>query len=203
MENPGKKKITELYVVRMRTKEYRDAEGKLQRTQEPYRGGRPVNVISGFDRFLHYLIDAIILFAVGMVFGFVLGTAQQRGLTNFSFTRGHLEINFVGYLIHLGFYFFFELLTGSTPGKMLFGRIVINEYGERPEAGALALRTISRIVPFEAFSCLAERGWHDNWSKTFVVSKKEAAELLELRMVQEKEAVQKISDDYLSKQGGF
>ncbi|HET6992459.1 MAG TPA: RDD family protein, partial [Bacteroidia bacterium] len=188
-------------IDRLRTKEYRDAEGNLQRAQEPYRAGRPVNVVSGFDRFLHYLIDAIILFALGFVLGFVMGTAQQRGFANFSMTDGHLEINFAAYLVNLAFYFFFELLTGSTPGKMLFGRIVINEYGERPDAGHIALRTISRLVPFEAFSCLAERGWHDTWSKTFVVNKKEAAELLELRSQQEKEAVYKISTDYLSNQG--
>ena len=54
---------------------------------------------------------------------------------------------------------------------------MINEYAKKPDSVTIILRSIIRIVPFEAFSCLGERGGHDMWSKTFVVSKKELAHL--------------------------
>lgn len=46
--------------------------------------------------------------------------------------------------------------------------------------GTTLLRTISRYVPFEAFSCFGERGWHDTWSKTYVVKRTERNELKKL-----------------------
>jgi hypothetical protein len=36
------------------------------------------------------------------------------------------------------------------------------------------------LIPFEIFSCLGSRGWHDKLSNTFVVSKKEAETLRSL-----------------------
>jgi hypothetical protein len=36
-------------------------------------------------------------------------------------------------------------------------------------------------VPLEIFSCLSPRGWHDTWSRTFVLRKKD---LKELRLLQ-------------------
>lgn len=199
MNYTGRKKITELYEERFRTKEYRDADGKLQRTPVPYRGARLVQVVTGWDRFWHYIIDSICVGIIGFVIGLIF-TLGQIGFGSFSFQNGHFEINLVGSFLGLGFYFLFELLTGSTPGKMLLGRVVINEYAEKPEAGAIAIRTISRWVPFEAFSCLGDRGWHDRWSDTFVVNKKEAALLYDLRIEQEKEEVQNISEQYRANQ---
>jgi uncharacterized RDD family membrane protein YckC len=200
MDHAGRKKITELYQIYPRTREYRDAEGKIQHTQETYRGARLVEVISGWDRFWHYLIDALILGVVGFIAGLVFEMGRQRGFGNFSFTEGQFQLNFTGIFISFGFYFFFEMLTASTPGKMIFGRVVINEYAEKPDPGTIAIRTISRSVPFEAFSCLGERGWHDKWSKTFVVTKEEAARLFDLRIQQEKEAVQNISEQFRAQQ---
>ncbi len=200
MDYTGKKKITELYTECSRTKEYRDADGTIQGMQEPYRGARLVEVVTGWDRFWHYLIDAVILAIVGFVIGFVFAFGRARGLGNFSITNGKFEVNFISIFLSFGFYFFFEMLTGSTPGKMIFGRVVINEYAERPDAGTIALRSISRMVPFEAFSCLADRGWHDTWSKTFVVTRNEAAQLFDLRLEQEKEAVQNLSDQFRANQ---
>ena len=35
-------------------------------------------------------------------------------------------------------------------------------------------------VTIEAFSCFGERGWHDQWSKTYVVKRSEKIELQRL-----------------------
>lgn len=67
------------------------------------------------------------------------------------------------------YYIFFEGLWTRTPGKFVFGTIVVNEQGGRPSIGQIVGRTFSRFIPFEAFSCLGERGWHDSIPKTLVV----------------------------------
>jgi uncharacterized RDD family membrane protein YckC len=49
-------------------------------------------------------------------------------------------------IIALAYYFVCELVTGTTPGKRLVGLTVIDEHGGRPGAGAVAKRTLLRIV---------------------------------------------------------
>ena len=84
------------------------------------------------------------------------------------------------FLMLLKFEYFFQ----KTPGKFLTKTKVIDAYGNRPEIGPLILRSIIRMVPFEALSCLSDRGWHDTWSETFVVPDKEAKKLKELQAEQ-------------------
>ena len=75
----------------------------------------------------------------------------------------------VALLIVTLYYIFFEGLWARTPGKFVFGTVVVNEQGGRPSLGQIVGRTFSRLIPFEAFSFLGERGWHDSIPKTFVV----------------------------------
>lgn len=64
---------------------------------------------------------------------------------------------------------------------MITGSVVINEYAERPDIVAVGLRTIIRLVPFEAFSFLNNnRGWHDRWTNTYVVKANRVSELQQL-----------------------
>jgi hypothetical protein len=69
------------------------------------------------------------------------------------------------------YYFIFESLFQRTPAKFLTRTKVVNNYGTKPTVGTIALRTLIRFVPFEEFSFLGDRvyGWHDKWSKTYVV----------------------------------
>ena len=67
-----------------------------------------------------------------------------------------------------------------TIGKFATKSVVINEYAQKPSNEQLIGRSFARLVPFEAFSCLADRGWHDTWSKTYVVTEKERDELQRL-----------------------
>lgn len=80
------------------------------------------------------------------------------------------------------YYTVMEYYFQQTPGKMLTGTVVINEYAEKPSFRICLLRTLCRMVPFEAFSCMEtpSRGWHDKWTHTYVVPKKEVAKLKEL-----------------------
>jgi hypothetical protein len=69
------------------------------------------------------------------------------------------------------YYAICEAATGRTLGKLITGTRVVTIRGERPPIKAIALRTLSRFVPFEAFSFLNGNttGWHDRWSGTRVV----------------------------------
>ncbi|HTF03527.1 MAG TPA: RDD family protein [Bacteroidia bacterium] len=197
MENIKRYKITDITEIRYRTKEYRDSEGKLQRTKQEYLAYREVQVIQGWARFAHYLIDTVFLsiirYGINFGIGFAIGSGVMRGGNDLSLQLG---LSLFGIFINLIYYTIFEAMYASTPGKLLLGRVVIDEYGQRPETGTVMLRSLSRMVPFEAFSCLSERGWHDRWTKTFVVSKEEAARLAELLVVLERDTAQREADDF-------
>lgn len=68
----------------------------------------------------------------------------------------------------------------TTVGKMLTKTVVINDYAQKPTTKQILGRSLSRIVPFEALSCINGRGWHDKWSGTWVVEIKEKDKLQKL-----------------------
>lgn len=75
-------------------------------------------------------------------------------------------------IVVLVYYISFELVTGKTPGKMNTKTRVVMQDGSQLTFGAVFIRTIVRIIPFEALSFLGSKnpiGWHDKWSKTRVV----------------------------------
>ena len=70
------------------------------------------------------------------------------------------------------FYFLPERLFGRSIGKMITGTKVVTKAGLRPKTGSLIIRTLARMVPFEAFSFLStkpQNGLHDGISDTIVV----------------------------------
>lgn len=74
-------------------------------------------------------------------------------------------------LITMILYVVFEYLFGQTPGKMATNTKVVDSYGKKPGFGTIALRTLLRLIPFEAFSFFGpiNKGLHDTLSKTRVV----------------------------------
>ena len=51
--------------------------------------------------------------------------------------------------------------------------MVVNVHGAKPSVNAIIKRTLCRFIPFEPFTFLGlnSRGWHDSFSKTYVVKK--------------------------------
>ena len=154
-------------------KRHRDSFGNL--IKEPYQKAvsRKVKLVVGWQRFGHYLIDSIII-AFIVYFGnhFLF---EEIEITLFlGFELNGVGYNFLPNLVSMVFtvsyYVFNEKTLQRTIGKFVTNSIVINEYGENPSNKALVIRSFSRLVPFEIFSCLSERGWHDRWSKTYVVT---------------------------------
>jgi len=54
---------------------------------------------------------------------------------------------------------------------------VVDDQGAQPGVSSILRRSLSRLVPFDAFSFLGNyaRGWHDKWSNTWVIDEKKQA----------------------------
>jgi len=90
-------------------------------------------------------IDLVLLAAVGVVLGLLLGETETTSTS----ARVELGSGPTLALLLLGFVYFgvSEALTGQTLGKRLLGvRVARADDGGRPGAGAIAIRTLLRIV---------------------------------------------------------
>ncbi|MBA2610397.1 MAG: RDD family protein [Bacteroidetes bacterium] len=152
---------------------------------------RDVNYVDGWARFGHWLLDYVfrVIFeaGIGIVLGVILALTQNLGILNDP--NINIYNRLVSWLIFQPLYYFiFELAMQASPAKAILGRIVVDEYGNKPSPKQIFLRSISRVVPFEAFSCLSTLGWHDTWSNTFVIRKKDLKELKLLQKINNIEA---------------
>ena len=134
-------------------------------------------------RFGYFLIDVVFYYIftiiVGVIIGLVLVATNNVELLRPG-TAFNTFLNLLGYPLYFIYYGMFEGTMGTSLGKLICGYTVINDRAEKVGFGPAMLRTLCRFIPFEAFSCLAERGWHDTLSKTYVVKKSEKIELQKL-----------------------
>jgi uncharacterized RDD family membrane protein YckC len=74
-------------------------------------------------------------------------------------------------LVMMTYYVLLEALCGKTLAKFVTGTKVVSADGTRPTFLQIVGRTLSRLIPFEAFSFLESCpvGWHDRFSRTRVV----------------------------------
>ena len=77
----------------------------------------------------------------------------------------------VALIIDLIYFNFFEILFARTIGKFITKTVVVDEYGRKPTINAVLMRSICRAIPFEFLTFLGMpcRGWHDQFSGTYVV----------------------------------
>ncbi|MCW1913898.1 RDD family protein [Luteolibacter sp. GHJ8] len=127
---------------------------------------RPVQVGRG-PRFLNFLIDRVVVFAMAFVVGLV--GAMFFGATEETFSG--INDVLLGYALTLVYYIFMEGVLGTTLGKLVTGTKIIGEDGQRPPFSKMLQRSLCRIIPFEPLSYLGSdaRGWHDTITKTWVV----------------------------------
>ncbi len=171
-------KLSEVYVEDERIA-YKPADtpgGIPKHVHETYRRYLPVTTVTGWARFSHYFLDAICYYLLIIVASaaIVIATGDESFLDSSAASVFNLA------LIVL-YYFFFESVMQTTPGKLATKSVVVDEYGRKPNTSQLLGRSFARLVPFEAFSCLGDpsRGWHDSWSDTYVMRKKDLNELLD------------------------
>ncbi len=116
-------------------------------------------------RFTNYLIDSVvfmfIVFLHAMILDVGLGIVPEGGFELFPL---YLMALYVLY------YWFFEEFFQKTPGKFVTKTIVVDKNGQKPSTSKLFIRSLSRIIPLEAFSFFfSNRGWHDVISDTYVI----------------------------------
>lgn len=141
---------------------YQPPTAKVETTAEL----RPINLAGKGRRFGTFVVDyvgamvlAIILVALLVVFfGEQLVTKLER-----------IPDLVLGIGLWLIYYNFFEGIWSRTPGKWIFGTVVVTEDGGRPAFGTIFRRTWCRMIPFDPLSFFGQRGWHDSLSHTHVV----------------------------------
>jgi len=136
------------------------------------------NKASNGIRFANFIIDRLVVYILFFIFGafamilfeffdveYFLNIAEQIA------SLSRLEDLLLTTGVYLLYIFLMEYLTkGRTVGKYITGTKVISTDGSEPTFQDYFIRTISRVVPFDAFSFFGENGWHDSWSSTRVVT---------------------------------
>ena len=175
-----KTKITEIKETYVKNTRVKGTTGEAQFEAKSFTRYKDVIYVDGFARFGHYVLDTIFYYIFIVVIAFVGGVFSVLVGMEGIFENPSIETLFkvLHYVIlYPGYYLIFEYGLQSSPAKLMLGRVVVNEYGEKPTFKQILTRSYSRIVPFESLSCLGELGWHDKWSDTFVIRKKDLLEL--------------------------
>jgi uncharacterized RDD family membrane protein YckC len=115
-----------------------------------------------WQRFFNYLIDYCIISLIPYLvkYSFALHWSMWEELT-------------FSCLVYIGYYLLFEgMAAGRTPGKLATRTRAVMLSGEPVTFRKVLGRTFARMVPFEMFSALGERPWHDGWTDTRVIKEK-------------------------------
>jgi uncharacterized RDD family membrane protein YckC len=127
------------------------------------------------QRFANYLIDLIIHNFINLI-PLIVGWLLYEFFGNDELSVWLDELNpvvdfLISYVIIVIYFMIMESLTGRSIGKYATNTKVLMADGSEPEPYAIFIRSISRLIPFEAFSFLGDipKGWHDTISKTVVV----------------------------------
>lgn len=136
-------------------------------------------IASNRQRFVNVVIDYVarlgLTFVIGMIAAMIgVLTGNEEILIFFQNITRIQELT-IGLVVLLVYYNIFEIFFGTTIGKLMTKTVVVDEYGEKPTANAILIRSLCRLIPFEVFSFFGTPciGWHDSLSKTYVVSKED------------------------------
>ena len=133
-------------------------------------GQAAASPVSRRTRLGHYLVDlsAVLLFSVAGVRGLVYGLGLEGAIR---YSYGGTPIVLVG-LAAVFYYTATEYAFGASPAKLLLGSRIVSTDTDGARAlslGKVLVRSLARFIPFEPFSFLGSRGWHDRVSETTVV----------------------------------
>ena len=125
-------------------------------------------------RFANYLIDqifvSIITFAIALGLFAVLG--EDALMIGGSEVAGTVMDYVITYILFVLYYTLSEYhLNGKTLGKLITRSRAVTTLNQPMDLKTSFYRSLSRIVPFEAFSFFSEApgGWHDRWTDTMVI----------------------------------
>jgi uncharacterized RDD family membrane protein YckC len=115
-------------------------------------------------RFLHFTVDLLLAYAFSFLVGYLFGIYQLAHIV--------VDNQFLfGCIVIFVFYFSQEYFFGKTVGKFITKTHVVDKKGNKPSLILFVVRTISRLIPFDAITYLSKekRGLHDIISTTYVI----------------------------------
>lgn len=126
------------------------------------------------ERFLHWFFDTVIIVSLLFnVFELIYNYQKHHsGEIIPVWLNNKFGLLLLIVIIRFIYYPLFEKIFGGTPGKFLTNSTVINPKSEKISTENALERTLYRHIPFEIFSFLGRKGWHDSLSKTYVVKEK-------------------------------
>jgi uncharacterized RDD family membrane protein YckC len=169
----NEKKITDIFQEKVVKRKERTRDGEWETIEKAYHEKRPVNSLSPLLRFVHGFVDIL---AMLILFDASLRLANALRIS--------VDLSLLIWIIFPGYYILSEFYFQRTIGKFLTGSFVIDEFGRNPNFKTVFLRTVTRFVPYDAFSIFGEydgRYWHDRWTKTYVVSASEVSLIERIR----------------------
>lgn len=132
-----------------------------------------------WQRFVNFLIDNLVMrYAVSYVTELGIAALIRLFYPSLLDNYGTEQVNWalivvsviISYTNYLLYYTLCEkLLSGYTLGKLVTGTRAIREDGGELTLKNAVLRSLCRLVPFEAFSGFKIRPWHDEWTDTMVI----------------------------------
>ena len=130
------------------------------------------------DRFVNCILDFIFIVVAIVVFTFlivIIGNIFQWDIYRIWIEIAR-DLGMVGvyFSFAIFYYLVLESLFGRSVGKFITGSIVVTKNGIKPNFSFICIRTLCRLIPFDALSFLGKSGriWHDSLSNTYVVEKK-------------------------------
>ena len=129
------------------------------------------------QRFNNFLLDLVMRFFIMFgVFIVIVVIMMSQGYTEAEIIESPERLSKVGQyalglVVDLIYFNFFEIIFARTVGKFITKTVVVDEFGRKPTINAILMRSICRAIPFEflTFIGMPSRGWHDQFSNTYVV----------------------------------
>lgn len=175
-------KITEIARLKEHTRRDKNSAGEWVESTYSYKYFESPPYISGTRRIVHRIIDILMIHVCFILMFFSIAFLVNFLVELSSFLSNYADMSDTAFgLIVLLFYFFssffyyvfFEGIFGRTVGHMITGAMVLNIYGKKPTLRQVLIRSIARYTPLDSISGLEPRAWHDQWSNTVVVHKKQ------------------------------
>lgn len=122
-------------------------------------------------RFGNFVIDLIFRYVLVFILSFIAAIIDPEGFTAWIGSLTRLEDIMYSLILMIVYFIVTESIFQRTVGKLITGTKVVMADGSKPGFGTIILRTLCRLIPFEAFSFIGDNayGWHDNFSNTYVV----------------------------------
>jgi uncharacterized RDD family membrane protein YckC len=131
------------------------------------------------QRFINYIIDNLLMnyglsYLTGSLVGILLVAISPEFASDLFSNQNSWNILLLGYIIAIFNYIFYytlceKLFKGYTLGKLITGTRAVKDDGSELSFKDAILRSLSRLVPFEAFSGFGGHPWHDQWTNTMVI----------------------------------